>query len=128
MTKQGYQVVGDNGAVQLDPSSGAAVSISPSGEVTQGGESKGKIQLMDFTQTSELQSLGDGYFQAGTQQAIPSQTSQLRQGFLEAVNTSPTTEMASLMNAMRMFEANQKVMTMQDDRMGRVISDLGATS
>ena len=36
--------------------------------------------------------------------------------------------MASLITSMRMFEANQKVMQMQDDRMGRVITDLGATS
>jgi flagellar basal body rod protein FlgG len=34
--------------------------------------------------------------------------------------------MASLITAMRMFEANQKVMQMQDDRMGRVITDLGS--
>jgi flagellar basal body rod protein FlgG len=36
--------------------------------------------------------------------------------------------MASLITAMRMFEANQKVLQMQDERMGRVISDLGGTS
>jgi flagellar basal body rod protein FlgG len=29
---------------------------------------------------------------------------------------------------MRMFEANQKVMQMQDDRMGRVITDLGSAT
>jgi flagellar basal body rod protein FlgG len=28
---------------------------------------------------------------------------------------------------MRMFEANQKVIQMQDDRMGRAITDLGGT-
>lgn len=128
VTKQGYAVTGDNGTIQLDPSSGGAISISATGEVTQGGENKGKVQLMEFTQPNELKSIGDGYFLAGTQQPTPSQTSRLRQGFLESGNTSATTEMASLMSAMRMFEANQKVMTMQDDRMGRVISDLGSPS
>jgi flagellar basal body rod protein FlgG len=33
--------------------------------------------------------------------------------------------MASLITAMRGFEANQKVIQMQDDRMGRMITDLG---
>jgi flagellar basal body rod protein FlgG len=54
--------------------------------------------------------------------------SKVRQGFIEAANTSPTMEMSGLITAMRMFETNQKVMTMQSDRMSRVISDLGGTS
>jgi flagellar basal body rod protein FlgG len=41
---------------------------------------------------------------------------------------SPTTEMASLITAMRMFESNQKVLQMQSDRMSKVISDLGGTT
>jgi flagellar basal body rod protein FlgG len=32
-----------------------------------------------------------------------------------------------MIHAMRMFEANQKVIQMQDDRMGRAITDLGGT-
>jgi flagellar basal body rod protein FlgG len=36
--------------------------------------------------------------------------------------------MASLITAMRMFETNQKVMQMQDERMGRVITELGNPS
>ena len=36
--------------------------------------------------------------------------------------------MSSLITAMRMFESNQKVIQMQDDRMGKVITDLGGTS
>jgi flagellar basal body rod protein FlgG len=33
--------------------------------------------------------------------------------------------MVGMIHAMRMFEANQKVIQTQDDRMGRVITDLG---
>jgi flagellar basal body rod protein FlgG len=36
--------------------------------------------------------------------------------------------MASLITAMRMFEANQKVLQMQSDRMSRVITDLGGSA
>ena len=54
--------------------------------------------------------------------------SKVRQGYVEAANTSPTLEMSGLITAMRMFETNQKVMTMQSDRMSRVISDLSGTS
>jgi flagellar basal-body rod protein FlgF len=131
VTQQGYTVTSDSGGpVQLDPANPAPVTVSSSGEVSQGGEVKGRIRLAEFSDPHQLTVLGGGYFTANNPavQATPAKTSQMRQGYLEGGNTSPTTEMASLIMAMRMFESNQKVMQMQDDRMGRVITDLGGTS
>lgn len=130
ITKQGYAVIGDSGPVQLDPANTAPLSISPTGDVSQGGEVKGHLRLTEFNQPALLKSLGAGFFLADNPnlQASTAQASSLRQGFLEAANTSPTTEMASLLTSMRMFEANQRVMQLQDERMGRVISELGNPS
>lgn len=127
VTKQGYMVMSDSGPLQLDPANSTPISVSATGEVSQGGGVKGRIRLMEFSQPSLLKPIGAGCFLANNpgMQALPAQSSQLRQGFLEGANTSPTTEMASLITAMRMFEANQKVMQVQDERMGRVITDLG---
>lgn len=127
-TKQGYLVLGDSGPIQLDPTNSSPISVAPTGEVSQGGGVKGRIQVMEFQQPNQLKPIGGGCFLAVSPQSkpLPAQSSQLRQGFLESANTSPTTEMASLITAMRMFEANQKVMQTQDDRMGRVITDLGS--
>jgi flagellar basal body rod protein FlgG len=36
--------------------------------------------------------------------------------------------MANLITVMRAYEANQRVVQMQDERMGRVISELGSPS
>jgi len=55
-------------------------------------------------------------------------TSTVRQGYIETSNTSVVREMANMMTAMRMFEANQHVIQIQDDRLGKVISELGGTS
>jgi len=49
----------------------------------------------------------------------------LREGYLESSNTSTLTEMASMMTASRGFEVNQKVIQIQDDRLNRVITELG---
>ena len=72
--------------------------------------------------------IGQGYYLAakGVKPA-DAQSTAVRQGYLEGSNTSPTVEMSSLITAMRMFESNQKVLSMQDERMGKVISDLGGT-
>ncbi len=129
VTKQGYRVIGEGGPLQMDPSNTAAMTISPTGELTQSGEVKGTIRLVDFSQPNLLRGIGDGYFVTdSSQKASAASGARLRQGYLEGANISPTQEMASLLTAMRMFEANQKVMTMQDDRMGRAISDLGNPS
>ena len=108
-------------------SSASPISVSGTGEISQGGGLKGRIRLVEFSQPGQLKSIGGGCFVANTPKAQPlaAQSSQLRQGFLEGANTSPTAEMASLITAMRMFEANQKVMQTQDERMGKVITELG---
>jgi flagellar basal body rod protein FlgG len=58
-------------------------------------------------------------------QPVPAPNTKVTSGFLEAANTSPTLEMSGLITAMRMFETNQKVMSMQNDRMSKTIADLG---
>jgi flagellar basal-body rod protein FlgG len=130
VTKQGYLVLSDGGPLQLDANNPGSISISSTGEVSQGGEIRGRIRLSEFNQPALLKSIGDGCLLADNPQlkAGAAQSSYLRQGFLEGANTSPTTEMANLITSMRMFEANQRVMQMQDERMGRVITELGNPS
>jgi flagellar basal-body rod protein FlgG len=60
--------------------------------------------------------------------AGPALTAQCHQGYVEDANTSPTLEMAHLITAMRTYEANQRVIQAQDDRMGKAIAELGGTS
>jgi len=131
VTKQGYSVLGDGGPIQLDPSNPAPITVSATGEISQGDQPKGRIRLVEFAKMNALNSIGGGYFLAGTgpgTQPVTATASTMRQGFLEGSNSSPTTEMASLITSMRLFEANQKVLQTQDDRMGKVITDLGGTS
>jgi flagellar basal-body rod protein FlgF len=129
VTKEGYTVLGDGGPVQLDLNNYTQVSISPTGEVSQGTDLKGRLRLTEFAQPSALTRISGGYFTATKPEAgpTPSAQSTVRQGVLESANTSVVREMANLMVAMRTFEANQRMAQLHDDRMGRAISDLTAT-
>jgi len=130
VTQQGYPVESDAGsAVQLDPTSSGTITVSSTGEISQGGEARGRIRLAEFSDPQKLTSISGGYFISTDPKVKPAdaKASQIRQGYIEGGNGSPTTEMASLITAMRLFESNQKVLQAQDDRMGRVISDLGGT-
>jgi len=126
--KQGSLVLGESGPIQLDHSNPGSLAISATGEVSQAGEVKGKLRIVDFNQPNLLTQISGGCFMASNNPNLQStEVSQpaVRQGFLEAANTTPVTEMASLISVMRSFEANQRVIQLQDERMGRAISELG---
>jgi len=130
VTKQGYLVLGESGSIQLDSNHSTAINVAPDGTISQGAERRGKIQLVEFNDPNLLKDIGGGMYLAKDPNIQPSTegTSNIRQGFLEGANTSPVLEMANLINVMRSYEANQRVIQMQDDRMGRAISDLGNPS
>src|SRR5439155_2192542 len=117
--KEGHRVLGDTGPVVLDLNNHTEVSISATGEVSQGSDLKGRLKLTEFGNPTLLTRISGGYFTADNPNAnaTPSPTSTLRQGVLEAANTSVVMEMAHLMNAMRTFEANQRMAQVHDDRL-----------
>jgi flagellar basal body rod protein FlgG len=130
VTNQGFLVLGANGPLQLNPNNGSAITVSADGNVSQGGGTKGKLQITEFSNPQQLTMIGGGLFRADNPGLQPktATATQVRQGFIEESNASPTTQMAGLITAMRMFEANEKVMQMQSDRMSRAITDLSGTS
>ncbi|HEX9048695.1 MAG TPA: flagellar basal body rod C-terminal domain-containing protein, partial [Verrucomicrobiae bacterium] len=113
----------------FDPNNSAPITVGPDGQVSQGPDIKGKIAVTEFGNVRALTSAGSNFFHAPTlAQARPATATTVRQGFVEASNTSPTLAMASLITSMRMFETNQKVMVMQSDRMSKAISELSGTT
>lgn len=127
VTKEGYLVLGENGPIQLDRKNPGPVSISPRGDISQGSESVGKLKVVDFDNPGSLTAISAGYFQNTSPDDVPKDLADasIRQGFLENANTTSVLEMVNLMGAMRSFEANQKSIQVQDERVGRVISELG---
>lgn len=127
VTAHGFPVLGAGGPIQLDPNKTSPVTVSATGEISQGGGIKGKLEITEFNRPGQLTRLGSGLFRADDPSLEPavSSVTRVNQGFIEKSNSSPTTEMVTLMTAMRMFESNQKVLQMQSDRMSREITDLG---
>jgi flagellar basal-body rod protein FlgF len=127
VTKQGYLVLGDAGEIQVDRNAALPLSISSIGHVSSGADVRGRLKVVDFDQPQLLTPIGGGYFLADNPQMTETDIAQpsLRQGFLESANTSTISEMASLVSVMRAFEANQRVIQMHDERMGRAITELG---
>ena len=127
VTSRGLPFMGETGPLQLDPSNPGPISVAPTGEVSQGGVLKGRLKISEFADPGALVSAGSGLFIAADPAVQPraATATTVRQGFAESANTSSMTEMVDLINASRLFEANQKVITTADDRMGRLITDVG---
>jgi flagellar basal body rod protein FlgG len=127
VTKQGHIVQGLAGPIQLDPNHATPVTISASGDVSQGGNVLGTVKVMEFNNYNRLEGLGGGLFQATDPALVSSLSSKvsLHQGYLESANTSTVAEMANLITSSRMFEANQKVIQSEDERMAKLIADVG---
>ena len=70
---------------------------------------------------------GSGFFLDHNKAAQPHTptASSIRQGFLENANTSPMNEMGSMISAMRYYEANQKIIQSEDERVSRLINEVG---
>jgi flagellar basal-body rod protein FlgF len=129
VTKEGYTVLSSGAPVQLDTSNKGPLSISANGDVSQGSDVQGSLNLVDVNKPELLTQISGAYFLANNS-AIKTQpaTGSLRQGYLEGANTTSVGEMANMMTAMRTFEANQHVIQIQDDRMGKAISELASTT
>ena len=127
--KRGNAVLSTSGPMQFNLNNAGPITISATGDVSQGDQVKGKLALVEFKDPQKLTPTGTATFEADptTAQPVPAAKTQVRQGFVEGANTSPTTEMASMITAMRLFESNQKVLQMQSDRMSKAITELGGT-
>lgn len=128
VTKQGFLVMGEGGPIQIDRSLTGALGVAPDGTISQGSEVRGKMNVVTFNDPNLLTPTGGGFYLAKNLALQPETdaASMIRQGFLEGANTSAVSEMANLISVMRAYEANQRVVQMQDERMGRAISELGS--
>ncbi len=129
-TKQGYVVMGDSGPIQLDRAASEPITIAEDGTVSQGANVKGTLKIVDYTKPELLTPISGGVFLARDPnlEVATSTVHTVRQSYLEQANTSAVTEMANLVTVMRASEANQRVIQMQDERMGRAITELGNPS
>lgn len=130
VTKHGYIVMGDSGPIQLDHASSDPITVSSDGTVSQGANVRGTLKVVGFTKPEMLTPISGGLYVAKDPNLViaTSTPPTIRQFYLEQANTNTVTEMANMITVMRSSEANQRVIQMQDDRMGKAITELGNPS
>lgn len=117
VTANGDVVMGDKGPVTIPPGS---VSISADGTISSNGAVAGKLSVVEFAPGTELTSMGNTYYSAPPDTAIPSGKSGIRQGMLESSNVNPIIGLVELITAQRAAEMAQRTLTEFSNEMDKL--------
>ncbi len=110
VTAAGDPVMGDNNLpITLI---GAPTSISPDGTISTNGAISGRLKMVEFAPSADIQSAGGSYYKAPPASAVAATRSQVRQGMLENSNVNPMTTAVELITAQRDVETMRHVLTM----------------
>ncbi len=132
-TSDGAEVLGKSGGtISISAAAAASVSIAQDGSIKAGGAEVGKVGLVHFqTPSTELEPGPFGRFTSNTPGAViqgPAPGDEVFQGKLEQSNANPVELMANMIQAMRLYEANQKAVQASDDNQGQLLNTLGSRS
>lgn len=115
VTGDGYTVrsAGSNGQ-PIRVASNASIEISPDGTFTQGGQTLGQLEIVDFKSTDSLKKLTGAAFQNTDPANVPVAATNVKveQGKIEAANVAVPEAAMRLVGVMRQFEMLQKAVTL----------------
>ncbi|MDA3955312.1 flagellar hook-basal body protein [Oceanispirochaeta sp.] len=146
LTKEGYPVLGEEGPIQIKLNN---FTIDAKGRIFQNGELSDNPQRLvsmeenDWADSEMLDTLKVVRFEGNGNRFLKKQGSSLwnnnlesgeafvttlderpkvLQGFLEASNVNPVSEMVNMIEVNRAYEANQKVISSQDSLLNKLIN------
>ena len=122
VTPDGSQLLGHNGPIKA---TGNEFKVTDNGEVKVDGRTVDRILVSEFEETGDMKRAGSTAFNAATPRVRAKKDFQIKQGYLEMSNVNALQEMVGLMQVMRNFEANQKALSSNDQRLQKAVSELG---
>ncbi len=120
VTTEGYPVLGENGRIDIGD---GEFSVSSAGDVIVDGQVVNRISVVDIA-PAELVKEGDSLFAARQGAGVtPAEGYSVLQGYLESSNVNIVQEMVKMITGLRAYEANQKVLKMEDETLGKLINE-----
>jgi len=116
-------VAGKAGPITLPATvSPSQVEVSADGRVSAAGRFIGALDIADFEDPEALMPVGGCCFRA-PEGVTPVETAKIsvQQGFRESSNVEVVSELVDLISVTRMYEANLKAISKDDDRMKHIL-------
>lgn len=122
-TADGNLVLGENGPIQLPEGD---ISVMEDGTVVVGGTMAGKIRVVTFPDGTVVQKMGNTLFSTvGDVQPVAAVDHIVLQGYLEGSNVDEVRAMVEMMSALRSYETQQRIISMQNQTLGLAVNELG---
>lgn len=121
-TQDGYRVYGENGPIILN---GQDFIVMADGTIVEDDIEVDRLLIKEFEDTTTLRKYGDNLIEATEQTQEVEFTGVVNQGFLEESNVNPIKEMIEMINVMRGYEANQKLLAAHDEMLDRAVNEIG---
>lgn len=122
VTPGGLPVLDDAGGQIQVPPDAASLTVGPDGTISSDGVEIGRFGVVTASPL-DLSREGENLWIAN-QGADPVENPRMMQGFLEGSNVEPVTEIARMIEVQRYYDAGQKLMDMEDDRIKSVVSTI----
>jgi len=137
VTNLGYPVLDERGnEIRLDDPS---FVVNADGQIMVDGEDVATLAIHDFEKDQDgyyqdpdgmtrLERKQNGFFvpNPGVNRVPKGPDTQVMQGFLEASNADPITQMVDMIEQSRIYETDQRAIRAQDDTLRRAVNDVGA--
>lgn len=117
VTSDGRAVLGAGGGEILIAPEAGAISISPTGIVSQADQEIGQIALSEFAYPAAMRALGDStYRPADGDGPIPADNTRIAQFMVESSNVNPIAEMTRMIDIQRSYQQVKDVVEREDER------------
>jgi flagellar basal-body rod protein FlgF len=104
------------------------IKVLDDGSVLEDGEPAGKLAIINIPNAQAVQAIRGNLIETISKDPQSVAAPSVHQGMLEASNVDTGAEMVSMMAALRRAETGQRLVSVYDDLMGRVLTTVGQSS
>lgn len=124
ITKNGFHVLGEEGVITLD---GDNFRVDENGNIYQNEEFVDRLLIKQFEDPKTLRKDGRNLLSPTAETVEIDFTGNVAQNMLELSNVDAVREMVDMINLLRSYEANQRVITAIDQTLEKAVNDVGRT-
>ncbi len=120
----GAMLDGEGQPIFLDPSITESIKIDQSGRISQGRISAGTLGMVGFSDIQKLEKVGKDLYAAEGVKPVKANPT-VKQNAYEASGVEPISALVEMIAAARAYESNARMISLQDESLGRMVSELG---
>ena len=117
-----FPILGQGGPITI-PESSTEINIDELGIISDQNGTIGQLMVVEFDNVQELEAVGNNLYTTDGA-SKPAENTVVRQGFIEGSNVNSVVEMTRMISILRDFQATQKLLDSEHDRLRSAIQKL----